>query len=53
MEIKKGIQVKVIVGKDKGKSGQILQIKSNERSKPLFTKFSNYFHVESHTIPKF
>ena len=26
MEIKKGIQVKVIVGKDKGKTGEILEI---------------------------
>ena len=32
MLLKKGIQVKVISGKDKGKTGEILEIKEREKS---------------------
>jgi len=47
LNFKKGIQVKVIAGKDKGKTGEILEI--NRKSKLVKVKSINL--VKRHTKP--
>ena len=47
MELKKGIQVKIIAGKDKGKTGEILEI--NRRLNTLKIKSINM--VKKHLKP--
>ena len=47
MNFKKGIQVKVLTGKDKGKTGEILEI--NRRLKKIKIKSVNM--IKKHTKP--
>ena len=47
MNLKKGTQVKILVGKDKGKTGEILEI--NRKEKKLKIKSINM--VKKHTKP--
>ena len=47
MELKKGIQVKIIAGKDKGKTGEILEI--NRRLGKIKIKSINM--IKRHTKP--
>ena len=47
MLLKKGIQVKIISGKDKGKTGEILEI--NRKSEKV--KIKSIFMIKKHTKP--
>ena len=47
MNLKKGIQVKILSGKDKGKSGEILEI--NRKQEKVKVKSINM--IKSHTKP--
>ena len=47
MIIKKGAQVKIIAGKDKGKTGEIIEIKRNEN----LVKIKSINMIKRHTKP--
>ena len=47
MKIKKGIQVKILVGKDKGKTGEILEIIRKEN----LVKVKSINMIKRHTKP--
>ena len=47
MELKKGIQVKIIAGKDKGKTGEILEI--NRKAEKV--KIKSIGMIKRHTKP--
>ena len=51
MSIKKGMQVKILVGKDKGKTGEILEI-LRKKKKTMFIQLREKFYIKMlFTVP--